>query len=224
MLSKTEMLQEAIKRKHEEIKQQEATIDGLTQAISAQQSIIGNSNKYSINELYIKRQDLLAEAATGVKVEKQLEKLAAEIAEKESINTAVSIKAEDAKQAISGLERKRTEANKTLELLKDEMKAFAVDYLLEQGRTLCDEFNENGIKLAATYQRIRAISDLIINNSDSHISGSGLMGTYSSYMFDIPSFPAPNAPDGFIFRACDINLPEHVRAEKANLAKLGINI
>ncbi len=160
----------------------------IQDAISAQQSILKNNitDFPSISALLQKRQDILAEIATGSAMEPNLKELDKQIeAERQKVSKAKKISdvvSENSQHTIAGLQRKLSTAQAELKTLADQRKEAKISFLIFEAEKVGTEYLLLAGELIGRYRQLIALDTILIKEGGGHIAGNHIDN------FIIPSF------------------------------------
>jgi chromosome segregation ATPase len=207
----------AVQSKIGQAKQEESE---LAVAIEKQQAVIDGSRCEPPQSLYERRQDLLADQATGKDVSQSLQAVEKDISAKEKrIDMAIKVR-EDAKNTLDGLTRKIADVRKNISELESDLKEMTVFFLKTEAAKAEHDYQAMALDLAGTYKRLVAL-DAILCQLDGGGEKSFVSGVARN--FGIPALGPNSEADMWLFKATLFGMPAMLAEEKSRLDSLGVH-
>jgi chromosome segregation ATPase len=195
------------------------TVRALTKTIEEQRAVINDNQCAPPKDLYLKRQDLLAEMAIGKDVQKEIQSIDKEIDDKEGELTSAKKRMNDATHTVEGLTRKLAEANSLVDALENDKKEMVIFFLKIEADKAELEYQAIAQDLADIYGRLYALDSMICqlaSNRERSFAGG------NASRFSIPAFGPNSEGHDWLFNANTRDAPAMLAKEKSRLSDLGV--
>jgi len=171
-----------------EVVDAERIVDELRVAIQNTNFALEKLNSFTtvLPSLVIQRENVLADIAMGMDKQAELNQLDTDICTEESRKReheeAVAKACSTLKPALAGLQRKLTDAESELILLKEKKPTVIEGFLKSEAERLATSYVETAVNLARQLERIVAIGSMIKSY------GGNIFNNYSSQTLTVPLF------------------------------------
>lgn len=217
-------------------------VEGIEALIEEQEGIIVQAKATipSLEDFSQKREDLLAEIATGEAQPERLQELDAEIAQRQAEANRAAEEAHriipDTEQKILGLRRRLAAAQAQFETLDLQKYELLMEFVTQEAEVAGGDYIRQAESLKETFSRLLALSALrqrlymdgqrrLKKRADAEYTFTFRAGEIKIPKFNLQVFqPIADWYDGLLFDINKVKVAEAVEVEKVRLHEMGLDL
>ena len=188
----------------------------------------GNPAEKALSELRKERESLLADIELGDGSKDDLLKLDYRFEETEEKAAKRNAAIIQAKETITGLTRKIQQAEKELEIIREQTPEILQQFLMNEAESVYDEYVKHCLEVEEKYRQLVGLNELLGKHVPASPPG-GFVG-YMHHRILMPAFNLktrtvpPTDPSQVLFNAEGLNGPAVIETEKERIRQMGVTI